>query len=523
MKISTLLKYIGVAFGLLSVCLLVSVMLLRANYYSVRDAVNRQAEFKKLGIDLADASDYLTNEARQYVQFGDKAHFNNYWREVNDTKTRDRVVARLKELNAPQDELDLIQEAKNKSDALVKTEDAAMKAVEQGDFNTARKLMFDDRYEANKAIIMEPIKKFQDKMNTRAQNETEAAEDNMFFYLYAVIIIIVIVAASMICSVILLARRLKPLKQVAVKLEELSGNKGDLTARLPEAGQDEIGQLSRSFNTMLGNYQLFMRQIFDSAQQLAAASHQISASTEEIAGGSQSQAMASQNLTELFKELSAGMNSVARNTESASELSDKTAKLSSDGNQIVTSSMDAMSQLNQQLSEIVQHSDTVGKIIEVIDDIADQTNLLALNAAIEAARAGDQGRGFAVVADEVRKLAERSGEATKEITQIIKMMQESMKKSAAVANESYANSQKSGEAFSGILSMVSEVASRMTEIAAAVEQQSAQSTEILITVETIAASNEESAAAAQEAAASTQTLVGLANHLNKSVSAFNLG
>jgi methyl-accepting chemotaxis protein len=140
-----------------------------------------QAEFKQLGDDLGNASDYLTNEARRYVQFGDKEHYDNYWREVKETKTRDRVVARLKELGAPQRELDLIELAKKNSDALIKTEDDAMKAVEAKDFGTARRLMFDAEYDKNKAVIVDPLAKFRGMMNGRAERETaelRASADN---------------------------------------------------------------------------------------------------------------------------------------------------------------------------------------------------------------------------------------------------------------------------------------------------------------------------------------------------------
>ncbi|UTW69580.1 hypothetical protein KHA80_23095 [Anaerobacillus sp. HL2] len=99
------------------------------------------------------------------------------------------------------------------------------------------------------------------------------------------------------------------------------------------------------------------------------------------------------------------------------------------GGRAIRETVSGMRDINKRITELSSKSVQIGEIIEVIDDIAEQTNLLALNAAIEAARAGEAGKGFAVVADEVRKLAERSGKATKEISELINSIQENTKDS----------------------------------------------------------------------------------------------
>lgn len=522
MSITKMLKYIGGLFAVLSALLIVSVILLSNNYSSVKEANARQAEFKQLGIDLANASDYLTDEARQYVQFGDKTHYDNYWREVNETKTRDHIVTRLQELNAPQGELDLIQEAKDNSDALVKSEDEAMKAVESGDFDKARQIMFSKQYDADKKLIMDPITEFQNKMNSRAERESGAAEKQMYNYLYLVTAIIIIVSISMFASIFILIRKMKPLRTIVSKLDELSHNEGDLTARLPEGGKDEIGQLSRSFNLMLENYRLFFSELSVSAKNMASIALHTTKTAEEIATGSENQAYASQNINELMHELNIGMEAVAGSAESVSSMSDTTEKLARSGYEVISKSVEGMNKLNDQVLVLVEDSVKINQIIEVINEIAEQTNLLALNAAIEAARAGDQGRGFAVVADEVRKLAERSGDATKDISSIIKTMQHNMGLSAEAAKESAIVAVKSGETFDMILTQIQGVTEKVTEIAAAMEEQSSQSGNILSAVETIAAGSEQSAAGSQEAVTLMRRMSDVASKLEQSVSTFKL-
>ncbi|MEB3100804.1 methyl-accepting chemotaxis protein [Ferviditalea candida] len=298
---------------------------------------------------------------------------------------------------------------------------------------------------------------------------------------------------------------------------------GDLRVdELKVKNKDEIGTLVNHLNQMVQNLRALIGTIMASAQNVAAASQQISASTEEIAGSSTNQAAATQTMTELFKELSIAINTVAVSAEEAANLSNQAVNIAQEGGQVVHQSINGMKAVNEQISKLEEDSNKIGDIIEVIGDIAEQTNLLALNAAIEAARAGEQGRGFAVVADEVRKLAERAGEATKQITQIIKGMQSNTSQSVKAVVDGVAKSEKTGEAFERIIAMVNDTSFKVNEIAAAGEEQAAQSTEVMNTIGTIAAASEESAAAAEETASTSQSLAHLADELNQSVSVFKI-
>ncbi|MDX1369292.1 MAG: methyl-accepting chemotaxis protein [Pseudomonas sp.] len=312
----------------------------------------------------------------------------------------------------------------------------------------------------------------------------------------------------------------RPILGVVATLKDIASGGGDLTGRLTYARKDELGELSIWFNRFLDRLQPLiadlqrlvrdahgsadhsaviaeristaMQQQYREIDQVATASHQMSATAQDVARSAAQAADATQGADQAAREGLAVIDHTSRTIDG-----------------LARAIADAMTQVEG----LAASSERIGSVLEVIRSIAEQTNLLALNAAIEAARAGDAGRGFAVVADEVRNLARSTRDSIEEIRQVIERLQDStrevvdaMQSGTTQAREGVQQVGQAAASLTRIGAAVAVIGDMNLQIASAAEQQSTVAAEISHNVAVIRDVTESLSAQAKEAQQVSQSL-----------------
>ncbi|HBO8351825.1 TPA: methyl-accepting chemotaxis protein [Pseudomonas aeruginosa] len=319
---------------------------------------------------------------------------------------------------------------------------------------------------------------------------------------------------------------IRPILGVAHMLRDIASGEGDLTQRLPHTGRDELGELAGWFNRFLDKLQPIIRDVKVSVRDARSTADQSAAISSQTSAGMQQQFREIDQVATASHEMTATAQDVARSAAQAADAARGADQATRDGLALIdrtTQSIDSLAanltSAMGQVEQLASSSEEIGSVLEVIRAIAEQTNLLALNAAIEAARAGDAGRGFAVVADEVRNLARRTQDSVEQIRGVIEGLQQGTRDVVDAMHGSHRQAQGSVEQVDEAVAALQRIGEAVTvindmnlQIASAAEEQSSVAEEINRNVAAIRDVTESLSSQAEESAQVSQSLNRLANH-----------
>src|SRR5574341_2138282 len=310
---------------------------------------------------------------------------------------------------------------------------------------------------------------------------------------------------------------------------------GDLTVRA-QVTEHVTGAIADSINYTIDELRRLVAGITDASQQVTSATKEAQTVSSRLLDAAQKQAGEIQGAGQSVAQMAQAMMEVSRKATDSSKVAEASLHGAEKGAGAVQAAVRGMNDIRDQIQEtskrikrLGESSQEIGEIVQLISDITEQTNVLALNAAIQAASAGEAGRGFTVVAEEVQRLAERSAEATKHISAIVKSIQrdtqdavEAMERSTQGVVQGTKTADEAGKALREIEGVSTQLAELIGSITQATQQQAASAARVAQNMKVILGITQLTTDGTKQTATAAARLTALADGLKSSVAGFKL-
>ena len=310
---------------------------------------------------------------------------------------------------------------------------------------------------------------------------------------------------------------------------------GDLTQEATVT-EDITGAIADSVNYTVEELRQLVGNVQSTATKVAATTAQVESTSTELLAASTEQLREIRETGQSVLDMAARINQVSGQAQESAQVAKQSLKAAEQGLAAVQNAIGGMNSIRDQIQEtskrikrLGESSQEIGEITELISDITEQTNVLALNAAIQAASAGEAGRGFSVVAEEVQRLAERSADATRQISALVRAIQTDTQDAVAAMERStqgvVAGARLSDNAGTA-LTEIDQVSRRLAELIDTISRTAAKEAEsanvVAGNIQHIFAVTEQTGEGTRSTAQQVRELTRMAEELRQSVARFKI-